>query len=135
MTTKVEDGKIPGMGSGGTYPGDSGSIPVQSDASNSVYGAYTVISADIGSKDIYLSTLISTDVQDGLPVFAFAIGAGGSEVNFLEVQQICKGTNQENMVVSLGLVRVPANSRLAVQVKDAKGSAVTWSILLNHVSV
>ena len=134
MVTKVEDGKLPRLENGSTYPNTSSGLAISSDNSDDTYGAYVVLAADIGNKDIYLNVLILDDNVTGKPIFSFAIGAGGSEIDFLTVQHVCKQTNQEILILPLGLVRVPANSRLTIRVKDDQAGIASWDIMVNFVS-
>ena len=132
MTTKVEDGKTPRFDDQETLPDDVAGLTANSAASSGVYGAWTVISADIGDIDKYLGdlicivqgTLLRSQIQVG-------IGAGGSEVKIAESHMLFIGTEKEINRVSLGNIRVPAGSRLAFRVKDNNGGALGHRIFID----
>ncbi len=134
MTTKVEDGKTPRFEGQISLPDNSTGTTVTSSTANT-YGAWIVFSADIGDIDNYLNELFGLRLAvDTLTEFEVGIGAGGSEVVIAQghTQQIA-GV-QESGRISFNNVRVPANSRLAVRVRDnvAPTHAYIVFLSLNH---
>ena len=133
MTTQVEDGKTPRMSGGSTFQPDGVRINVTSHATNNLYGAYEQISADIGTKDIYLSQLIVNETVDGNPRFKFAVGGSGVEVDLAMFVMVTKAAGNVTTTLDLKLLRIPSGSRLTMAVADDEGSAFSWATFLNYM--
>ena len=130
MTTRVEDGKLPRFSNQIVLPDDTSGIDVTSGAANT-YGAWVVFSADIGSLDQYLNELLSMlSGQNNIVEFEIGIGGGGSEVTIAQGHIRLLSGIKEQGKLSLNNVRVPANSRLAIKVRDNQGTNFVYKTFL-----
>ncbi len=125
MTTQVEDGKLPKFTNQVSLPDNVVGLSIVSGAANT-YGVWAVLSADIGSLEKYLGSLIVA--LSGAPAlryqFEIGIGGSGSEVAICSVNLIASGSQNNMILLDLGNITVPANSRLTIRTRD-EGAAET----------
>ncbi len=119
MVTRIEDGKLPKFTNQVSLPDNVIGLSIVSGAANT-YGVWAVLSADIGSLEKYLGSLIVA--LSGAPVlryqFEIGIGGSGSEVAICSVNLIAAGSQNNMILLELGNITVPANSRLTIRTRD-----------------
>ncbi len=130
MSTRVEDGKAPRFEGGGILPITVGGATLVT--GGGAYGAYVELSADIGNKDIYLHELVFHHTEIMPYGIKIAIGAGGSEIDITEVHTRIITTYELVKHVSLGNIRIPANSRLSACGYNTSGTTESAKINVAH---
>ena len=109
------------------YPNDNIGVIASSSVTADTFGAWVVLSADIGSEDIYLEYL-STSIERSIKSqYQIGVGAGGSEVVITDNSYETIINQETKALHPQGKVKVQAGSRLAVRVKDED------AIVRNHL--
>jgi len=102
-----------------------------------VFGSWTQISADVGSKGIYIVSLALGDPSGINAILELGVGATSSEVTLYKFTSGYAANNEFGGYISLhdSPIYVPPSSRLAMRVKDADTSiANTYELVINYVT-